>query len=66
MKNSFLDYYKEVLEKVSFDRDLLTKEYNKTVQTIDNSEIPLLNQWLKEKGVNASVSIVKSRNSYHH
>jgi hypothetical protein len=29
MKTSFLDYYKMILEKVSFDKKLMNKEYKK-------------------------------------
>jgi hypothetical protein len=34
MRTTFLDYYKIILDKVSFDHRLFTKEYQKAV-TID-------------------------------
>lgn len=50
MKNtSFLDYYKTILEKVSFDSYLLTKEYRKALNTIHPSEIKEFEQWMKSK-----------------
>ena len=50
-KNSFLDYYKTILEKVSFDRRLLTKEYNKAKHVLGTSEIRELDSWLMGKGL---------------
>lgn len=50
MKTSFLDYYKIILDKVSFDRALFTKEYKKAISKIKKSEISDLNNWLKAKG----------------
>ena len=40
MKKSLLDYYKEILEKVCFDANLLNKEYpkgNSIPQSIRNT-----------------------------
>ncbi|WP_339870365.1 hypothetical protein [uncultured Algoriphagus sp.] len=49
-KNSFLDYYKTILEKVSFDGQLLSKEYKKAKQMLGASDARELDVWLKSKG----------------
>ncbi len=51
MKNSFLDYYKTILEKVSFDRSLFQKEYNKALQFLNGDEKDQIDQWLQLKGL---------------
>jgi hypothetical protein len=51
MKTSFLDYYKLILDKVSFDRQLLAKEYQKAKATLAPHELPQLNAWLRAKGM---------------
>lgn len=51
MKNTtFLDYYKTILEKVSFDPFLLAKEYHKALSTIHPSEIDEFQSWVKSMG----------------
>lgn len=50
-ENTFLNYYKTVLEKVSFDQFLLNKEYQKALQTIAPSDHSKLDQWLYENGL---------------
>tara|TARA_R110002020_G_scaffold189815_3_gene389123 strand:+ start:77 stop:316 length:240 start_codon:yes stop_codon:yes gene_type:complete len=50
-KNSFLDYYKTILGKVSFDRQLLSKEYRKASQMLGASEVRELDSWLMRKGL---------------
>ena len=54
MKKSFLDYYKEILEKVSFDSHLLNKEYQKAINTLNTSEIQQFDSWLHESGLRTS------------
>lgn len=49
-RKSFLDYYKLILEKVSFDDLLFRKEYEKALQTIHPSEHSKLDQWMVSKG----------------
>lgn len=49
MKTSFLDYYKLILQKVSFDPVLLKKEYRKAVQRLQPEEADQLKQWLRQK-----------------
>jgi hypothetical protein len=48
---SFLDYYKIILDKVSFDPVLFRKEYQKAKQFLCNDEIQDLNGWLKSRGL---------------
>ena len=58
MKTSFLEYYKNILEKVSFDFELFTKEYDKAVRTLNRKERDELNRWLMDKNnikVNSAV-----------
>ncbi|MDR7131589.1 hypothetical protein J2X69_003953 [Algoriphagus sp. 4150] len=50
-KSSFLNYYKSILEKVSFDQKLLEKEYRKAKQLLENSEARELDYWLQRKGL---------------
>lgn len=56
MESSFLDYYKLILGKVSFDRKLLAKEYQKAVRTLKESEIQHLDQWLAASGLSPLVA----------
>ena len=46
---AFLDYYKMILDKVSFDRNLFYKEYRKAVRNLQPDEIAELNNWLSTK-----------------
>lgn len=48
MKTSFLDYYKMILQKVSFDPKLFKKEYKKAIKTLKTSEARLLEKWIRE------------------
>ncbi|WPR77194.1 hypothetical protein [Algoriphagus sp. NG3] len=50
-KNSFLNYYKMILEKVSFDKHLLQKEYWKAKQVLRETEVRELDYWLKNNGL---------------
>jgi len=47
---TFLDYYKMILNKVSFDRNLFYKEYIKATQHLHTQEISELNKWLNSNG----------------
>ncbi len=49
MKESFLEYTKYILEKVSFDVELLKKEYKKSLKILKRDEILQLNSWLKRQ-----------------
>lgn len=57
-KNSFLDYYKTILEKVSFNEQLLKKEYRKAKQFLDNAEARDLDYWLQKKGLTHKMDFV--------
>jgi hypothetical protein len=56
MSTSFLDYYKMILDKVSFDHNLFMKEYQKATRSLHTSEIGDLNSWLRSKGFHAMLS----------
>ena len=47
---TFLDYYKMILNKVSFDQDLFDKEYRKAARHLHEQEISELNKWLSSNG----------------
>jgi hypothetical protein len=51
MKMSFLNYYKVVLEKVSFDHRLFAKEYEKALRSLNPDEIKELQNWLDYHGL---------------
>jgi len=57
-KNSFLNYYKTILEKVSFDQRLLKKEYSKAVKLLGDPEAKDLDFWLKSKGLHRKMESV--------
>lgn len=50
MKTSMLDYYEQILDKVSFDYDLFRKEYRKAMHTLKPEDAQRLHQWIKDKG----------------
>ena len=50
MKKTFLEYYKLIIGKVSFDINLVKKEYQKAVETLNQSDLLSLNTWLENKG----------------
>jgi len=56
MKTSFLEYYKMVLDKVSFDHQLFTKEYRKAVAMLQSNEVDDLNAWIRSRGLQSGVS----------
>lgn len=51
MKTSFLDYYKLILKKVSFDSGLLAKEYQKAVKALQPDEVEEFQQWLENSNL---------------
>lgn len=50
MKESFLEYTKYILERVSFDLELLKKEYHKALKMLEREEVKSLNSWILSKG----------------
>lgn len=49
MRNSFLDYYKMILEKVSFDPDLFEKEFRKAIGQVEKYEADQLAAWVRSR-----------------
>ena len=47
---TYLDYYKNVLTKVSFDPHLFHKEYRKATRYLHSEELNDLNEWLAFNG----------------
>jgi hypothetical protein len=39
MKTTYLDYYKIILDKVSFDSNLFSKEYHKALRTLPSEQV---------------------------
>jgi len=50
MRNSYLDYYKLILDKVSFDDNLFMKEYKKALNMLTADEAEALQRWLRSRG----------------
>lgn len=65
MKNSFLEYYKEILEKVSFDPDLLNKEYHKAIKSLNHSEVQQFENWIYERGLSSSLAPINQQNQIY-
>ena len=55
MKKTILEYTMLILDKVSFDLNLLEKEYLKAIKLLSPVEIKELNFWVKKKGVRIMV-----------
>ena len=60
MKKTFLKYYKQILCKVSFDINLLKKEYQKAVVSLNTNELLDLNHWLENKGYTPNLLLIKA------
>jgi len=45
-KNSYLNFYKIILEKVSFNAELFRKEYKKALNQLSDHEQIELNEWV--------------------
>lgn len=50
MKQTFLEYYQIILEKVSFNKDLFQREYIKAKKYLNEKEIVLLDAWVQSTG----------------
>lgn len=57
-----LDYYKEILDKVSFYPDLFVKEYGKAQRHLDASDVGNLNQWINTRGFQALLKCRAAQN----
>ncbi|WP_154854245.1 hypothetical protein [Cyclobacterium xiamenense] len=51
MRTSYLDYYKMILEKVSFDYGLVKKELHKANQVLTGEEQSRLRKWMLQNGL---------------
>ena len=60
METSFLDYYKLILAKVSFDRALFNKEYQKALKQLQEHEAEKFHQWLESTGYINNLQIKNS------
>ncbi|HNP16913.1 MAG: hypothetical protein RIG62_12820 [Cyclobacteriaceae bacterium] len=49
VKMDKLQYCKKILEKVSFDKELLRKEYEKALKLLSGEEADALGLWYNEK-----------------
>lgn len=49
MKKTMLEYFKIILDKVSFDRRLFKKEYRKSLLLLTPVEAYQLKQWWRER-----------------
>lgn len=56
---SFLDYYKTILRKVSFDPVLVQKEYLKAINTLHPTEVKDFNRWVGEAGLKSKIKEAK-------
>lgn len=56
MKMSYLDYYKMILKKVSFDYGLLKKELRKANQILTQEERSKLRKWMLQNGLQADAT----------
>ena len=59
---SFLNYYKTILEKVSFDNRLVEKEYRKAKQLLKSDEAQELDNWMKGTGLIDKISVAPISN----
>jgi hypothetical protein len=48
---SFLDYYKLILNKVSFDQGLVLREYHKAKLMLKKEDLKELKKWMKNSGL---------------
>jgi hypothetical protein len=49
MKTTMLEYFKIILDKVSFDRKLFRKEYRKSLSSLTRDEANQLKNWLRQQ-----------------
>ena len=51
MKTSMLEYFKIILDKVSFDKKLFRKEYRKSLSSLTKDEANQLKDWLRQQSL---------------
>jgi len=62
MRNSFLDYYKMILEKVSFDPDLFEKEFRKAIRSVEKHEADQLAEWVSSRKMRSDLVSIPTSN----
>lgn len=62
MPQSMLNYGKILLEKVSFDKNLFWKEYNKACKDLKREECDQLINWITSKYQNSSLIKIDLKN----
>ncbi len=60
MAKTFLEYFKTLLPNFSFDKNLLTKEYQKALKLLNAAEQIKLNLWLNQKGLTLQPVSIKN------
>jgi hypothetical protein len=53
--DSYFEYFRTVLVKVSFDQALFMKEYRKAINYLTTREVDDLNVWLFSRGIHTGV-----------
>ena len=48
---TYLEYFKTILEKVSFSKELLMKEYQKALTFLQREEQELLIKWMNQNNL---------------
>ncbi|WP_186755636.1 hypothetical protein [Echinicola salinicaeni] len=66
MKTSYLEYYKLILDKVSFDSTLWKKEYQKALSILSPEEAFLLKNWANNKYYKANQKLAVQAGKQHH
>jgi len=59
----FLEYYKMILDRVSFCPDLFAKEYKKAERHLQEPDLGHLNQWLDARGFQVLVNEYRDEKS---
>jgi hypothetical protein len=61
MKTNMLEYVKMILVKVSFNKMLFTKEYQKSLLWLGEQEAAELRNWMYSKGYFDMVNEIRNR-----
>jgi hypothetical protein len=63
---NYLDYYKTILNKVSFDAYLFHKEYRKAMRDLNAQEMSDLNEWIQSTGFHNILAEQMNGQLMHH
>ena len=63
---TYLDYYKTILNKVSFDPYLFHKEYHKAMRDLNAQEMSDLIKWIHSKGFHNTLADPMHGQLMHH